>query len=138
MILFRIVDQNEAFAAIDLNVILLLAGMMIIANITAKTGVFQWIAVEAVRRAQGRPYALLVLTSVVTAVVSAFLDNVTTVVLLAPVTFFIAQRLGTSPVAFLISQVIASNIGGTATLIGDRSEERRVGKECRSRWARWQ
>jgi len=119
MILFRIVDQNEAFAFVDLNVILLLAGMMIIANITAKTGVFQWIAVEAVRRAEGRPYALLVLTSVVTAVLSAFLDNVTTVVLLAPVTFFIAQRLGTSPVPFLISQVIASNIGGTATLIGD-------------------
>src|SRR5437879_1077734 len=119
MILLRVVDQNEAFAAIDLNVILLLAGMMVIANIAAKTGVFQWIAVEAVRRAEGRPYALLVLTSIVTAVVSAFLDNVTTVVLLAPVTFFIAQRLGTSPVAFLISQVIASNIGGTATLIGD-------------------
>src|SRR5712691_9455007 len=119
MILLRIVDQGEAFAAIDLNVIFLLAGMMIIANITAKTGVFQWIAVEAVRRAQGRPYALLVLTSIVTAVVSAFLDNVTTVVLLTPVVFFIAQRLGTSPVPFLISQVIASNIGGTATLIGD-------------------
>src|SRR5437899_9231154 len=119
MNLFKIVDQREAFASVDFNVIFVLAGMMIIANITAKTGVFQWIAVEAVRRAEGRPYALLVLTSVVTAVLSAFLDNVTTVVLLAPVTFFIAQRLGTSPVPFLISQVIASNIGGTATLIGD-------------------
>lgn len=119
MILLRIVDQNEAFAFVDFNVIFLLAGMMIIANITAKTGVFQWIAVETVRRAKGRPYALLVLTSIVTAVVSAFLDNVTTVVLLAPVTFFIAQRLGTSPVPFLISQVIASNVGGAATLIGD-------------------
>src|SRR2546428_2531558 len=93
--------------------------MMIIANITAKTGVFQWIAVEAVRRAGGRPYGLLLLTSLVTAVVSAFLDNVTTVVLLTPVVFFIAQRLDISPVPFLISQVIASNIGGTATLIGD-------------------
>jgi len=119
MILFRIVDQREAFASVDFNVIFLLAGMMIIANITAKTGVFQWIAVEAVRRAGGRPYALLVLTSIVTAVVSAFLDNVTTVVLLTPVVFFIAQRLAISPVPFLISQVIASNIGGTATLIGD-------------------
>src|SRR5207247_2400147 len=108
-----------AFASVDFNVIFLLAGMMIIANITAKTGVFQWIAVEAVRRAGGRPYALLVLTSLVTAVVSAFLDNVTTVVLLTPVVFFIAQRLEISPVPFLISQVIASNIGGTATLIGD-------------------
>src|SRR2546428_10400807 len=117
MILFRIVDQNEAFAFVDLNVILLLAGMMIIANITAKTGVFQWIAVEAVRRAEGRPYALLVLTSVVTAVLSAFLDNVTTVVLLASVTFFIAQRLGTSPVPVLISQIIAADICRTGTLI---------------------
>jgi Na+/H+ antiporter NhaD/arsenite permease-like protein len=119
MILLKIVDQREAFAYVDFNVIFLLAGMMIIANITAKTGVFQWIAVEAVRRAGGRPYALLVLTSLITAVVSAFLDNVTTVVLLTPVVFFIAQRLEISPVPFLISQVIASNIGGTATLIGD-------------------
>ena len=119
MILLRVVDQREAFASVDFNVIFLLAGMMIIANITAKTGVFQWIAVEAVRRAGGRPYALLVLTSLVTAVVSAFLDNVTTVVLLTPVVFFIAQRLEISPVPFLISQVLASNIGGTATLIGD-------------------
>src|SRR2546427_1754049 len=87
MILLKIVDQREAFASVDFNVIFLLAGMMIIANITAKTGVFQWIAVEAVRRAGGRPYALLVLTSLVTAVVSAFLDNVTTVVLLTPVVF---------------------------------------------------
>ena len=119
MIILRVVDQREAFASVDFNVIFLLAGMMIIANITAKTGVFQWIAVEAVRRAGGRPYALLVLTSLVTAVVSAFLDNVTTVVLLTPVVFFIAQRLEISPVPFLISQVLASNIGGTATLIGD-------------------
>src|SRR5437867_1541895 len=93
--------------------------MMIIANVLAKTGIFQWIAVEAVRRAEGQPYRLLLLTSVITAVVSAFLDNVTTVVLLTPITFFVAQRLGTSPVPFLISQVLASNIGGTATLIGD-------------------
>src|SRR2546428_12959425 len=93
--------------------------MMIIANITAKTGVFQGIAGGAVRRAGARPCALLVQTSLVTAVVSAFLDNVTTVVLLTPVIFFIAQRLEISPVPFLISQVIASNIGGTATLIGD-------------------
>jgi len=119
VILLRLVDQHEAFAAVDFNVIFLLAGMMIIANIMAKTGVFQWIAVEAVRRTQGRPYRLLVLTSVITAVVSAFLDNVTTVVLLTPITFFVAQRLGTSPVPFLISQVLASNIGGNATLIGD-------------------
>ncbi|MDP9281342.1 MAG: ArsB/NhaD family transporter [Chloroflexota bacterium] len=119
VILLKLVDQREAFASVDFNVIFLLAGMMIIANVMAKTGIFQWIAVEAVRRAEGKPYRLLLLTSVITAVLSAFLDNVTTVVLLTPITFFVAQRLGTSPVPFLISQVIASNIGGTATLIGD-------------------
>ena len=119
VILLKLVDQHAAFAAVDFNVIFLLAGMMIIANVMAKTGIFQWIAVEAVRRTQGRPYRLLVVTSVITAVVSAFLDNVTTVVLLTPITFFVAQRLGTSPVPFLISQVLASNIGGCATLIGD-------------------
>jgi Na+/H+ antiporter NhaD/arsenite permease-like protein len=119
VILLKLVDQREAFAFVDFNVIFLLAGMMIIANVMAKTGIFQWIAVEAVRRAEGQPYRLLLMTSVITAVVSAFLDNVTTVVLLTPITFFVAQRLGTSPVPFLISQVIASNIGGTATLIGD-------------------
>jgi Na+/H+ antiporter NhaD/arsenite permease-like protein len=119
VILLKLVDQREAFAFVDFNVIFLLAGMMIIANVMAKTGIFQWIAVEAVRRTEGRPYRLLVVTSVITAVVSAFLDNVTTVVLLTPITFFVAQRLGTSPVPFLISQVLASNIGGTATLIGD-------------------
>jgi Na+/H+ antiporter NhaD/arsenite permease-like protein len=119
VILLGILDQHEAYEFIDFNVIFLLAGMMIIANIMAKTGVFQWLAVEAVRRAQGRPYMLLVLTSLITAVASAFLDNVTTVVLTTPITFFVAQRLGTSPVPFLISQVLASNIGGAATLIGD-------------------
>jgi Na+/H+ antiporter NhaD/arsenite permease-like protein len=119
MILLGIVDQHEAFASVDFNVIFLLVGMMIIANIMAKTGIFQWIAVEAVRRAKARPYRLLVLTSLATAIVSAFLDNVTTVVLFTPVIFFIAKRLEVSPVPFLISQILASNIGGTATLIGD-------------------
>jgi len=121
VLLLGLMTQAEAFSenVVDFNVIFLLAGMMIIANILAKTGIFQWIAVEAVRRAQGRPYRLLVATSVVTAVVSAFLDNVTTVVLLAPITFFVARRLGASPIPFLVSLILSSNIGGTATLIGD-------------------
>lgn len=116
-----LVTQHEAFSpeVVDFNVIFLLAGMMIIANILAKTGVFQWLAVEAVRRAEGRPYRLLVLICLITAAASAVLDNVTAVVLLTPVTFFIAQRLGASPTPFLISEILASNIGGTATLIGD-------------------
>ena len=116
-----LIDQHEAFSqdVVDFNVIFLLAGMMIIANILGKTGIFQWLAVEAVRRAEGRPYRLMVMISLITAVVSMFLDNVTTVVLMTPVTFFVAQRLGMSPVPLLISQILASNIGGTATLIGD-------------------
>jgi Na+/H+ antiporter NhaD/arsenite permease-like protein len=116
-----LVSQHEAFSpeVVDFNVIFLLAGMMIIASILGRTGIFQWLAVEAVRRASGRPYRLLVLISIITAIASAFLDNVTTVVLMTPVTFFIAQRLGASPVPFLISEILASNIGGTATLIGD-------------------
>jgi len=116
-----LIDQHEAFSQdiVDFNVIFLLAGMMVIASILGRTGIFQWLAVEAVRRAQGRPYRLLVLLSLITAVVSMFLDNVTTVVLMTPVTFFVAERLGMSPIPFLISQILASNIGGTATLIGD-------------------
>jgi Na+/H+ antiporter NhaD/arsenite permease-like protein len=116
-----LLTQSEAFseAVVDFNVIFLLAGMMVIANILAKTGLFQWVAVEAVRRTQGDPYRILVAASVVTAVVSAVLDNVTTVVLTTPITFFIAKRLRLDPKPILISQILASNIGGTATLIGD-------------------
>jgi Na+/H+ antiporter NhaD/arsenite permease-like protein len=116
-----LVTQHEAFSSevVDFNVIFLLAGMMVIASILGRMGIFQWLAVEAVRRASGRPYRLLVLISIITAIASALLDNVTTVVLMTPVTFFIAQRLGMSPVPFLISEILASNIGGTATLIGD-------------------
>jgi Na+/H+ antiporter NhaD/arsenite permease-like protein len=114
-----ILPQDEAFAAIDFNVIFLLAGMMILANSLATTGVFEWLAIRSVRLADGRPYRLLVILVVVTAVLSAFLDNVTTVVLVAPVTLSIAATLGVTPIPFLITQIFASNIGGTATLIGD-------------------
>ena len=121
VIALRLLSQHDAFSpdVVDFNVIFLLAGMMVIASILAKTGIFQWLAVEAVRRAQGRPYRLLVLICLITAAASALLDNVTTVVLMTPVTFFIAQRLRADPVPFLISEILASNIGGTATLIGD-------------------
>ena len=112
-------DQRQAFAAIDLNVIFLLAGMMIIVNIVAKTGVFPWLAVHSARLAGGSPLRILILLSLVTAVLSAFLDNVTVVVLIAPVTIYIAGALEISAVPFLISEALASNVGGTATLIGD-------------------
>ena len=119
VIVIGIVPQEEAFAAIDLNVIFLLAGMMIMAGILRRTGFFQWLAIRSVKIAGGEPYRLLLVLSVVCAVLSAFLDNVTTVVLLAPVTLYISSVLRVSPLPFLISQILASNIGGTATLIGD-------------------
>jgi Na+/H+ antiporter NhaD/arsenite permease-like protein len=119
MILLGIVTQEEAFAEIDFNVIFLLAGMMILAGIVRKTGVFGWIAVRAARIAGGDPYRILVVLSVITAVASAFLDNVTTVVLVGPITLFLAARLGMNPFPFLVSEILASNIGGASTLIGD-------------------
>jgi Na+/H+ antiporter NhaD/arsenite permease-like protein len=119
VVLLGIVSQESAFEAIDLNVIFLLAGMMILAGILRRTGFFQWLAIRSVRIAGGEPYRLLIVLSIVSALISAFMDNVTTVVLLAPVTLYIAGVLRVSPVPFLISEILASNIGGTATLIGD-------------------
>src|SRR5918999_5523468 len=119
MVLLGIVSQEEAFDGIDFNVIFLLAGMMILAAIIRKTGVFGWLAVRAARLAGGDPYRLLVVLSVITAVASAFLDNVTTVVLVGPITLFLAARMGVSPFPFIVSEILASNIGGSSTLIGD-------------------
>ncbi|HEX9635815.1 MAG TPA: ArsB/NhaD family transporter [Candidatus Limnocylindria bacterium] len=119
MVLLGIVTQEEAFAEIDFNVIFLLAGMMILAGIIRKTGVFGWVAVRAARFAGGDAYRILVVMSVITAVASAFLDNVTTVVLVGPITLFLAARLGISPMPLIVSEILASNIGGAATLIGD-------------------
>lgn len=119
MILAGVLPQDQAFIAIDWNVILLLAGMMMIANLLRETGLFQWIAVQAVRLGRNKPFRILIVLSIVTAISSAFLDNVTIVILVAPVTLFVAANLGISPIPFLISEILASNIGGTATLIGD-------------------
>ena len=119
LIVLGVIDQEEAFAAIDLNVIFLLAGMMVLASALARTGFFQWLAVHSVRLSRGDPLRLLIILCLVTAGLSAFLDNVTTVLLMTPVTLSVARRLGISPMPYLISQILASNIGGTATLIGD-------------------
>jgi len=119
MIVLRVIDQEQAFDAVDFNVIFLLAGMMILAGILRRTGFFQWLAIRSVKVAGGDPFRLLVVLTLVTAIVSAFLDNVTTVVLLAPVTLSIAAILGVPPIPFLMAEIVASNIGGTATLIGD-------------------
>lgn len=119
MILAGEITQAEAFRAVDWNVIFLLCGMMIIANILRETGLFQWIAVRAVQLGKGRPIRILLILSLVTAISSAFLDNVTIVVLVVPVTLFVAGQLGLNPLPFLIAEILACNIGGTATLIGD-------------------
>ncbi|MGD9049786.1 MAG: SLC13 family permease, partial [Anaerolineae bacterium] len=119
MILLGVLPQEQAFHAVDWNVIFLLAGMMVLANILRETGLFQWIAVQAVRLGRGNTFRILVILSLVTAVASALLDNVTIVILVAPVTLLVAASLRLSPVPFLIAGILASNIGGTATLIGD-------------------
>ena len=119
IILIGVLDQDQAFHAIDWNVIFLLAGMMMIANVLRETGLFQWIAIQSVRLGKGNPYRIMVILVVVTAVTSALLDNVTIVILMAPVTLFITASLRISPVPFLIALILASNIGGTATLVGD-------------------
>ncbi len=115
-----IVEQSEAASEfIDWNTIGLLAGMMVIVVILNKTGVFEYLAIRSAQLGKARPGRILILLSIVTAVLSAFLDNVTTVILMVPVTFLIADALGVSPLPFLLSQVMASNVGGAATLIGD-------------------
>jgi Na+/H+ antiporter NhaD/arsenite permease-like protein len=112
-------DQTAAFRAIDFNVIFLLLGMMIQVSVLSRTGVFEWLATHAAVMARGSPVRVLLALSLVTAILSAFLDNVTTVVLIAPVTISVASALRMKAVPLLISQAIASNIGGSATLIGD-------------------
>lgn len=119
MIVFGIVDQETAIHHIDFNTLGLLIGMMIIVSITAETGLFKYIAVKAAKKTKGDPVRILVVLALITAFGSAFLDNVTTVLLMVPVTFSITRQLGVNPLPYLIAQIIASNVGGTATLIGD-------------------
>lgn len=118
-IMIHVLGQEEAFRAIDWNVIFLLVSMMVIVGITRTTGLFQYVAIKTAKAARGSPMRILILLSLITAVFSAFLDNVTTILILTPVTILIAVELGISPVPFIISEIIASNMGGTATLIGD-------------------
>lgn len=119
MILSGVLDQDEAIKGIDFNTIALLAGMMILVSIARRSGLFEFLAIWAAQRVRGSPAGVLCLLSLVTAIVSAFLNNVTLVLVLAPVTLAIAQRLRIPPFPFLICEVMASNIGGAATLIGD-------------------
>lgn len=114
-----IVTQAEAVRSIDFNTIGLLVGMMIIVGITKRSGLFEFLAIWSAQKTKGNPVRILIALSSLTAIASAFLDNVTTVLLIVPVTFAITDELGLNPFPFLFSEVLASNIGGTATLIGD-------------------
>lgn len=122
-LLLKVLTQEDALHNVDLgvdwNVIFLLISMMIMVNIMSRTGVFQYVAIKAAKVGRGNPFSIMAIFAVITAVASALLDNVTTVLLLAPVTLLIADELEIDPVPFLITEVLASNIGGTATLIGD-------------------
>ena len=119
MVLFGIIDQEVAVHHIDFNTLGLLMGMMIIVNITSETGLFNFLAIWAAQKVKAQPIALLVVLSTITMVCSALLDNVTTVLLTVPITFSITSQLKVDVMPYLISQILASNIGGTATLIGD-------------------
>ena len=110
---------KSVFEYISFDVIFLLIGMMIVVNIAGKSGVFNWMALQLLKATKGHPKMVLFTLAAFTAFASAFLDNVTTVVLMMPVTFVIAKEFEADPVPFLITEVLASNIGGTATLIGD-------------------
>ncbi|WP_018133411.1 ArsB/NhaD family transporter [Effusibacillus pohliae] len=119
MVVVGIVDQETALHHIDFNTLGLLVGMMIIVTVTGKTGLFKYLAILSAKRANGDPVKIFISLSLITAVASALLDNVTTVLLMVPVTFSITRQLRVPPIPFLISEILASNIGGTATLIGD-------------------
>ena len=119
MIFCGVLTQSQATSGIDFNTISLLAGMMVIINITEKTGLFQYVAIWGTKKVRARPVGILIVLALVTAVFSAFLDNVTTVLLIVPVTFQVTRSLKINPYPYLILEIFASNIGGTATLIGD-------------------
>ena len=123
MVLLGAANAETAFfseeTGVDWNVIFLLLGMMVIVSIVRRTGVFEYLAIWSAKKARGRPFVLMVMLVVLTAVASALLDNVTTVLLVAPVTMLVCERLDVPAAPYLIAEVMASNIGGTATLIGD-------------------
>ena len=119
LLFLRVVTEEELFKHIDLEVIFLLAAMMSLANIAGRTGAFDWAAIKTAQLVKGDGFLILVLLSVLTAVSSAFLDNVTVVVLAVPITLSLCKTLRLDPIPFLLAQVFASNIGGATTIVGD-------------------
>jgi len=119
LLITKSIPQEEAFSCIDFNVIFLLVGMMILVNILRETGGIRWLAIYTAKKVNGNGVLLMIYFAVLTAFLSAMLDNVTTVLILGSITCAIAKDLKINPVPYLVTQVIASNIGGTATLVGD-------------------
>jgi len=119
MVFFGIMNEKTAFSYIDWDVLFLLIGMMIIIACTKSSGMYQYLAIKTAKLAKGRPIRIMLLMFIVTAIISAFLPNVTTIMIILPVTILICSELGVNAVPFIITQAIASNVGGTATLIGD-------------------
>jgi len=119
IVVTQTIEQEQAIEAVDFNTIGLLAGMMLMVKLTETTGVYTWLAIRAGQLSRGRPLAVVVSLSLTTAVLSAFLDNLTTILLVVPITFLLADALDIDPLPLVIIEVITSNIGGTATLIGD-------------------
>jgi len=119
MILLKILDQETAIKGIDFNTLGLLIGMMILVMITKRSGVFEYIAIKLVKIARGSPKKIMIYLSISTGILSAFLDNVTTILLIIPITLSISEELCINPIPLIITEIFASNIGGTGTLIGD-------------------
>ena len=119
LILIGILEPHEALGFIDFNTIGVLIGMMMFVAVVKNSGIFEYLAVKSAKIAKGNPWKIMVYFMIITAVLSAFLDNVTTVLLIGPMTFSICKTLELNPIPFLMTQIIASNVGGTGTLIGD-------------------
>lgn len=119
MVVFHVLSQEEALAKIDFNTIGLLIGMMIMVNIIKRTGLFQYLAIKTAKIAKGNPVKIILYFSIITAVASGLLDNVTTILLIVPVTLVISDTLKINPLPFIIAEIMSANIGGAATLIGD-------------------
>jgi Na+/H+ antiporter NhaD/arsenite permease-like protein len=120
VLLTQTIDQEHAIEAIDWNTLGLLVGMMIVVRVTEPTGAYTWVAIRAGQLSKGRPFAVVLSLAVTTAVLSAFLDNLTTVLLMVPITFLLADALDVDPIPLVIIEIVVSHIGGTATLIGDQ------------------
>jgi Na+/H+ antiporter NhaD/arsenite permease-like protein len=119
VVISGLLNQDKAIAGIDFNTIALLTGMMMIVAVIRTTGFFEYIAIWSAKKVKADPRGVLIVLSIVTAVFSAFLDNLTTVLLVVPIALLLAEKLEVTPYPYLLSQILASNIGGTATLIGD-------------------